>query len=69
MSQSVDLPADDGRDPVECEQDLEEFDDFYETNDYVDEFEEAAANCGMLADGTCMKAGSEECDWECPFSD
>ena len=22
--------------------------------------------CGMLADGTCMLAGSEDCGWECP---
>ena len=22
-------------------------------------------NCGMLRDGTCILAGSEECDWEC----
>lgn len=24
--------------------------------------------CGMLADGTCTLAGSEDCDWECPRS-
>lgn len=24
-------------------------------------------DCGMLADGACTKAGSEECDWECPY--
>jgi len=23
-------------------------------------------DCGMLADGTCMLAGTEDCDWECP---
>lgn len=39
-----------------------------EDGDYEDELEEALMNCGMLRDGTCMKAGSEECDWECPFS-
>lgn len=22
--------------------------------------------CGMMADGYCSMAGSEECDWECP---
>jgi hypothetical protein len=22
--------------------------------------------CGMMADGTCSLAGTEECDWECP---
>ena len=29
---------------------------------YYDDFD-----CGMGADGQCGKAGSEECDWECPF--
>lgn len=24
-------------------------------------------DCGMTADGTCMLAGTEDCDWECPF--
>lgn len=34
-----------------------------------DFYENALMNCGqgMGYDG-CMKAGSEECDWECPFS-
>ncbi len=22
--------------------------------------------CGMMPDGTCLLAGSEDCDWECP---
>lgn len=22
-------------------------------------------DCGMMPDGQCLKAGSEECDWEC----
>lgn len=25
-------------------------------------------DCGMLPDGTCMLAGTEECDWDCPNS-
>jgi hypothetical protein len=25
-------------------------------------------DCGMTPDGRCTKAGSEECDWDCPFS-
>lgn len=25
-------------------------------------------DCGMDANGFCSKAGSEECDFECPFS-
>jgi hypothetical protein len=27
-----------------------------------------AHECGMMANGQCTKAGSEECDWECPRS-
>ncbi len=23
-------------------------------------------DCGMMADGQCVLAGSEWCDWECP---
>jgi hypothetical protein len=23
-------------------------------------------DCGMMADGHCMLAGTEFCDWECP---
>ena len=26
-----------------------------------DEFDD----CGLMPDGQCLKAGSEECDWEC----
>lgn len=25
-------------------------------------------DCGMLPDGTCTLAGTEDCDWECPHS-
>jgi hypothetical protein len=24
-------------------------------------------DCGLMPDGQCLKAGSEECDWECPY--
>lgn len=33
----------------------------------VDAIESLAAECGLTADGQCRKAGSEECDFECPF--
>ena len=23
-------------------------------------------DCGLMPNGQCLKAGSEECDWECP---
>jgi hypothetical protein len=26
------------------------------------------SECGKQHDGTCLMAGTEECDWECPFS-
>lgn len=35
-----------------------------------DEFEEAAMDCHMFADGgfwSCGAVGSEHCDFECPF--
>lgn len=32
------------------------------------DLEDALNDCGMMHDGQCSKAGSEECDWECPFS-
>ena len=50
-------------------------DDFYEDEHgaYCDcsecEFEEALMECGQMRDGGCLKAGSEHCDFECPFSD
>jgi len=30
--------------------------------------EDLMADCGMDRSGSCSKAGSEECDFECPFS-
>lgn len=42
-----------------------------EYNDETDEWEEAIYNChGSYFRGVfwCGAAGSEECDWECPFS-
>lgn len=29
---------------------------------FDDEFD-----CGLMPDGQCLKAGSEECDFECPL--
>jgi len=29
---------------------------------------EFAFDCGLLPDGTCMLAGTEDCDWECPYN-
>lgn len=35
-------------------------------DDEEDEF--AAFDCAMDRHGNCGKAGSEECDWECPYN-
>jgi hypothetical protein len=45
-----------------------------ETGEFEDESDgpEPGEECGRWNNGrlmqTCMKAGSEECDWECPYS-
>ena len=45
--------------------DDEDYDNGYD-DDPLDEYE--AFDCGMDRDGNCGKAGSEECDWACPYS-
>jgi hypothetical protein len=42
----------------------DEWDDDPEFDDAEDD---EFFDCGMTPDGQCMKAGSEECDWECPI--
>ena len=43
-------------------------DDDCTDEDERDEFEEAMDECGQMHDGGCMLAGTEHCDFECPFS-
>lgn len=47
--------------------------DFYETDDEWEGVEnggdELEFDCGMDSRGWCRKAGSEECDFECPYRD
>lgn len=45
---------------------VDNFDDLDEPDDPL---QEALDGCGRLPDGTCMLAGTEFCDWDCPFSD
>lgn len=46
--------------------------DFYFDDDEMSEEEERAReaemNCSMTSDGLCMQAGSEYCEFECPFN-
>ena len=44
----------------------DEFDDFEDDGD--DEFD-PADDCMLMPDGQCMAAGSEWCDFECPYRD
>lgn len=36
--------------------------------DDEDTFEDLMSECGQTSEGGCMLAGTEYCDWECPFS-
>lgn len=49
-----------------------EDDDYFDMlNDESDDDEDAEAelSCGELPEGGCSLAGTEHCDWRCPFSD
>ena len=44
---------------------------FYGDDDGGDEHgddDDAEFECGQMPDGTCFLAGSEWCDWDCPYS-
>lgn len=43
-------------------------DHFDDEPDFYDELEEAEMNCGQTSRGGCDLAGTEWCDWSCPFS-
>lgn len=53
--------------PCPCETDYFLAGNEYEEGD--DENAEAEMNCGEMPDGGCSLAGTEYCDWSCPFSD
>jgi len=40
--------------------------DYYDDEEEEDEFE--SFDCAMDRNGYCGKAGSEECEFECPFN-
>lgn len=42
-------------------------DDFEDFDDCEDD--DPADDCMLMADGQCMAAGSEWCDFECPYRD
>lgn len=50
-----------------CDDDDEYDDDYYAEED--DEMEYWLSECGQQRDGTCLNAGTEHCDFDCPFRD
>ena len=47
---------------VNIDHDPTDFDD-----DGLDDEDEEYYDCGMDRDGGCSLAGTEQCDWECPY--
>lgn len=47
------------------EDEQDDFDYYDGLPDDVDPYD--AFDCAMDRHGNCGKAGSEECDWECPY--
>lgn len=45
------------------------YDDFSGGEDELDKYEDALQECGQVQDGGCLMAGTEFCDFECPFRD
>lgn len=54
--------------PEEQDDDWDDVPD-YDDDDGGDEIEDAIGECGQIPGGGCMLAGTEHCDFECPFRD
>lgn len=56
--------------PDECKQcgfpDMDKVAEYHIGPDWDEQLEEDFFDCGMMPDGYCTKAGSEECVWDCP---
>jgi hypothetical protein len=45
------------------------WDDEYDDDPLMDEEDDLMDECGFIpGEGVCMNAGTEWCDWECPFN-
>lgn len=47
--------------------DEDEIDDDFDVTAAAELFGDVGGDCAMDRHGHCGKAGSEECDWECPY--
>ncbi len=41
----------------------------YDEDDFDPELDEEEFDCHLMDDGQCLAAGSEDCDWNCPYRD
>lgn len=57
--------------PTERVEEFHDFDDDLIASDSLndDELFDPETLCGMMPDGLCGQAGSEYCDFECPYRD
>lgn len=46
----------------------DDYEDF-EEDDGPDEIEQALQECGQTGEGGCLMAGTEHCDFDCPYRD
>lgn len=48
---------------------FDDFDDFDEPGEFDedDEFDEGDFDCGFIPGDGCLMAGTEDCDFECPY--
>lgn len=45
-------------------------DDFYDDDFYDEDLDDdEMEDCGQTPDGLCQLAGTEYCDWTCPYAD
>lgn len=45
-----------------------DYDDDPDFDNVDEEDEDEFFDCGMTPDGLCQLAGTEDCDWECPYN-
>ncbi|WP_296763780.1 hypothetical protein [Sediminimonas sp.] len=47
---------------------MADIEDDHFPGDWDDEDDDGFDECGLQDDGTCLLAGTEHCDWDCPHS-
>jgi hypothetical protein len=52
---------------MSCDDDWFEDDAYNDVDREMDEFQQALDDCGEMGHGRCSLAGTEHCDFRCPF--